>query len=139
MSEKILPRRRTIIALGAMWALLLAMPVLLWATDPDTTLSQAELMKRLNAGQAPILVDVRTPEEYRNGHVPGAINIPVQELDRRLAELSGYRDTELVLYCESGMRAGYAERMLQQQGFTQIRSLDGDMAAWRRAGLPAER
>lgn len=139
MSEKILPRRRTIVALGAMWALLLAMPMLLLATDPDTTLSQAELMKRLNAGQAPILVDVRTPEEYRNGHVPGAINIPVQELDRRLAELSGYRDTELVLYCETGMRAGYAERMLQQQGFTQIRSLDGDMAAWRRAGLPAER
>lgn len=139
MSEKILPRRRTIVALGAMWAVLLAMPVLLLATDPDTTLSQAELMKRLNAGQAPILVDVRTPEEYRNGHVPGAINIPVQELDRRLAELSGYRDTELVLYCETGMRAGYAERMLQQQGFTQIRSLDGDMAAWRRAGLPAER
>lgn len=138
MSEKILPRRRTILALGAMWALLLAMPVLLWATDPDTTLSQAELMERLNAGRAPILVDVRTPQEYRNGHVPGAINIPVQELDARVGELGVYRDTELVLYCETGMRAGHAERMLQQQGFTQIRSLDGDMGAWRRAGLPAE-
>lgn len=121
-----------------MWLLLLAMPVLLWATDPHTTLSQADLMDRLHAGQAPILVDVRTPEEYRSGHVPGAINIPVQELDRRLAELSGYRDSELVLYCETGMRAGHAGRMLQRQGFTQIRSLDGDMRAWRRAGLPSE-
>lgn len=85
-----------------------------------------------------MLVDVRTPDEYRNGHVPGAINIPVQELERRVDELGPYRETELVLYCESGVRAGHAERMLQRLGFTQLRSLDGHMRAWRSAGLPAE-
>lgn len=138
VSEKRLPRRRVIVTLGAMWAALLAMPVLLWATDPGSRLAQAELVERLNAGQAPMLVDVRTPDEYRNGHVPGAINIPVQELERRVDELGPYRETELVLYCESGVRAGHAERMLQRLGFTQLRSLDGHMRAWRSAGLPAE-
>ena len=96
-------------------------------------------MERLKAGEAPLLVDVRTPGEYQGGHVPGAINIPLQELQRRMHELSDYRDTELVLYCESGVRAGHANRFLEAQGFTELRDLEGHMGAWRGAGLPAER
>ena len=115
------------------------MPVWSWAAHVDGTIAQAVLLDRLNSNQAPMLVDVRTPGEFQNGHLAGAINIPLQELDRRLQELRPYRDTELVLYCESGMRAGYAERMLRQQGFTELRSLEGHMMSWRKAGLPMER
>lgn len=117
----------------------LFMPALSWASHLDGTIDQAQLMERLNSGQAPLVVDVRTPGEFQNGHVPGAVNIPLQELQRRMDELRPYRDTELVLYCESGVRAGHAGRMLEQQGFTELRPLEGHMSAWRNAGLPAER
>lgn len=114
-------------------------PALSWASHLDGTIAQALLLERLQSGEAPVLVDVRTPGEYRDGHVPGAINIPLQELHQRMDELRPYRNTELVLYCETGVRAGYADRMLQQQGFTELRALEGHMSAWRGADLPAER
>jgi rhodanese-related sulfurtransferase len=128
-----------IAAAGVLWAAFLAMPALSWAAHVDGTIAQALLLDRLNGDQAPLLVDVRTPGEFQSGHVPGAINIPLQELHRRVDELRPYRDTELVLYCETGVRADHAGRMLQQQGFTELRSLEGHMSAWRNAGLPAER
>jgi len=74
------------------------------------------------------LVDVRSPEEYARGHLPGAVNIPVQELDRRMAEV-GPRDGEVVLYCRSGSRSARATEMLRRQGFSKVHNL-GPMTAW---------
>lgn len=118
---------------------MLVAPALSSASHLDGTIAQALLVERLESDEPPLLVDVRTPGEYRDGHVPGAINIPLQELLRRMDELRAYRNTEMVLYCESGVRAGHAGRMLEQRGFTELRSLEGHMSAWRGAGLPAER
>jgi rhodanese-related sulfurtransferase len=122
-----------------LWMAMLIMPASSWALHLDGSIAQALLVNRLESGQAPLLVDVRTPGEFQSGHVPGAINIPLQELHRRIEELRPYRDSELVLYCETGIRADHAGRMLKQQGFTELRSLDGHMQAWRKARLPAER
>ena len=102
-------------------------------------MDQGQLMDRMTDEQAPPLIDVRTPEEYRSGHVPGAINIPLQDFQRRVTELSAYRDREVVLYCETGARASYGGRWLESQGFEELRFLDGHMGAWRKAGLPTER
>lgn len=102
-------------------------------------LDPARLMDRLGAEQSPPLIDVRTPGEYRAGHLPGAVNIPIQEFQRRFAELSSYRDREVVLYCETGARASYGGRWLKSLGFRELRFLDGHMIAWRRAGLPTEK
>ena len=74
------------------------------------------------------LVDVRSPEEYARGHLPGAVNIPVQELDRRMAEV-GPRDGEVILYCRSGSRSARATEMLRRQGFGKVHNL-GPMTAW---------
>ncbi len=74
------------------------------------------------------LVDVRSPEEYAGGHLPGAVNVPVQELDRRLAEV-GPPDHELVVYCRSGHRSTRAAEILRQHGFTKVHNL-GPMTAW---------
>lgn len=122
-----------------LWMAMLAMPASAWALHLDGSIGQKRLMDRLQSGKAPLLVDVRTPGEFQSGHVPGAINIPLQELPDRMNELSPYRDTELVLYCETGIRAGHAGRFLKQQGFSELRALDGHMQAWRSADLPAER
>jgi rhodanese-related sulfurtransferase len=74
------------------------------------------------------LLDVRSPEEYANGHLPGAVNIPVQELDRRMAEV-GPPDSEVVLYCRSGSRSARATEMLRRHGFSKVHNL-GPMTAW---------
>ena len=138
-SRSILSRRRAVLTAGVLCFAVLGAPVLAWAAHLDGMLAQSLLLERLKSGEAPLLVDVRTPGEFESGHVPGAINIPLQDLQRRMRELRPYRDTELVLYCETGVRAGHAGRLLEQQGFTELRALEGHMSAWRSAGLPAER
>ena len=79
-------------------------------------------------GQGALLVDVRTKSEFTSGHLPGAINIPVQELSARIGEL-GARDRPLVVYCQSGMRSARAVRGLKQAGFEKLYDL-GPMSAW---------
>ena len=81
-----------------------------------------------------LLLDVRTPEEFAKGHVPGAINIPYDALPARLGELEGGKDRAVVVYCESGRRAGKAESTLAENGYTNLHHLEGDMKAWRAAG-----
>ena len=74
------------------------------------------------------LVDVRTPEEFAAGHIEGAVNIPVQELERRMAEV-GAKDTPIVLYCRSGKRSSAAARMLEAAGYGQVHDL-GSIGRW---------
>ena len=83
--------------------------------------------KQLVDGGA-LLLDVRSPGEFGSMHIPGATNIPVQELKGRLGEL-GAKDRDIVLYCASGMRSGGAAGMLRGAGFTSVHDL-GPMAAW---------
>ena len=83
-----------------------------------------------------LILDVRTPEEYAKGHVPGALNIPHTEVEARLSELAGDKDRPVVVYCERGKRAGMAEATLAAAGYTDLYHLEGDMQAWRDAGRP---
>lgn len=94
------------------------------------------LAQDLRAGERPLLLDVRTPEEFAAGHLPGALNIPLQELPQRAAELPG--DGDIVVYCESGRRAKLATQALHDAGFKHLRELQGSMRAWREAELPVE-
>lgn len=103
------------------------------------TITPTDLMARLESEQPPVVLDVRSAEEYRTGHVPGAINIPHRQVGARLDELSGAKDRGLVVYCEGGPRTEYAESVLKQAGFEPIYHLEGDMGAWRMSRLPVER
>ena len=102
-------------------------------------ISATELQQRIAAGNAPLILDVRTPEEYAAGHLPGAINIPHTEVADRLSELQADRGTEIAVHCQSGRRAGMAEEALAAAGFTGLRHLEGDYAGWVEANLPLER
>lgn len=107
------------------------------ASAPD--IAADELESRLAAGDAPLVLDVRTPEEFAAGRVPQAVNIPHAELAARVDELGlEGRAREIVVYCESGRRAAEAEAMLRAVGFTDVRHLEGDMRAWRSAERPCE-
>jgi rhodanese-related sulfurtransferase len=89
------------------------------STETPETLSQ-KARAMVAAGAA--LLDVRTPEEFREGHVPGARNIPVQELAARLSEV-GPPGTPVVVYCKAGMRAASAAQVLQRAGYPQVLNL----------------
>ena len=97
-----------------------------------------QVLASIDAGSAPLLLDVRTPEEFASGHVPGALNIPYDELAARTGELAARRAEEVVVYCETGRRAARAADVLATAGFGDVRLLDGHMRAWRDAGLPTE-
>lgn len=99
-------------------------------------ISQRELIQRLDMHDAPLILDVRKPDEFAAGHIPGAVNIPHTEIDKHLDELRGNIHNEIVVYCETGRRAGIAEGILEQAGFTKVLHLEGDMKEWRKRGLP---
>lgn len=86
-----------------------------------------------------MILDVRSPAEFAQGHIPGAVNISHTKLASRLDELGDSKSVELVVYCESGRRAALATEVLRAAGFTRIRDLSGHMRTWRAGGLPVAR
>lgn len=74
------------------------------------------------------LVDVRTAQEFATGHIPGAVNIPVQELGCRMGELDA-KERPIVVYCRSGNRSGSAARILRSAGYSEVYDL-GSMSRW---------
>lgn len=97
-----------------------------------------ELASRIEAETAPVILDVRSSEEFAEGHIPGAINIPYTELEDRYEELGIETSDEVVVYCRSGRRAGIAEAALEGLGFTNLRDLEGHIEAWKEAKRPLE-
>lgn len=129
---------RTAIARPLIFVLALFVQLLASSAVHADDITQQQLLKRLNTDTAPLVLDVRRPDEFAAGHVPSAINIPHTELDKHLDELRGNINHEVVVYCESGRRAAIAEGILKQAGFTKVLHLEGDMKAWRERGLPTE-
>ncbi len=88
----------------------------------------AELAAHLQAGNAPVLIDVREPWEWEVCHLPGAILIPMGELPARLQELN--KAAETVVICHHGVRSYHAARYLETVGFGDVVNLSGGVAAW---------
>ena len=101
-------------------------------------MSQEALLEHLSRHPDHLFVlDVRTPQEYAEGHVPGAVNVPYDQLASRLAEVP--KDKDVVLYCKSGRRAGIAADVLAANGYTRLSHLEGDMPAWAAKGHAVEK
>jgi rhodanese-related sulfurtransferase len=93
-----------------------------------------------------IVIDVREPAEYAQGHLPGAINLPRGVLEFQIhahpamacatSEALAAPDRDVVLYCLTGGRSALATDSLQALGFSHVRSLAGGLTAWRNGGLP---
>ncbi len=99
------------------------------------TLEATMLMNRKDS----LVLDVRESGEFAQGHILGARNIPLDELDRRVKEIERFKDKPVVVSCAVGNRAGTAAKRLREQGFTNVVNLAGGIAAWRAAGLPTEK
>jgi rhodanese-related sulfurtransferase len=97
-------------------------------------IGRQELFERVREGSV-VVLDVRPVEEYRAGHIPGAVSLPLEELQRRLAELP--KDQEIIAYCRGPycLFAVRAVELLRKQGFTALRFEEG-IPEWKAAGLP---
>ena len=106
------------------------------AMAADAPIDAAQLLERQQAGQAPLVLDVRHADEYADGHIAGALNIPVEQLASRAGVLGVPRDTEIVVYCVSGKRAAKAQQTLDGLGYSHVRVLDGSLNGRRQRHLP---
>jgi hydroxyacylglutathione hydrolase len=97
-------------------------------------ISPRELFDRLGRGEPVEVVDVRTPGEWRAGHIAQARHVPAQEIGERAATLANGR--EIALVCGGGYRSTVAASVLERAGVRRIANVTGGMNAWRRAGLP---
>ncbi len=100
------------------------------------SVSQQTLLEWQAKSTQPLLLDVRSKEEFQQGHIQGAVNIPYDELPKRLNEILAYKNKDVVVYCRSGRRAGIAEQFLDSQAFTGLHHLDGDILLWQKNQLP---
>ena len=85
-----------------------------------------------------VLLDVRTKAEYDSGHILNAINITHEEILESPELLTEYKDSQMVVFCRSGVRAGKVIQLLESLGFEDIVDIDGDMLAWSEAGYDME-
>lgn len=71
-----------------------------------------------------VLLDVRSPQEYREGHIPGSQNVPLQQLDK-VEEVTENKDTVLYVYCHSGARSRQTVSLLKHMGYTNVHNIGG--------------
>lgn len=101
-------------------------------------LTPAAAVQLINREKA-VVVDVCETEEFAAGHIVGARNIPLNQLDDKLAGIAKNKALPLILVCQSGARSGRAVLMARKLGYEQAQSLGGGLAAWKAASLPVEK
>lgn len=102
----------------------------------DNMVSTTDVKAQLDNKAPLFILDVRQPEEFRSGHIPGAVLIPLNELARRQHEIP--KDREIVCVCRSGARSSSATRQLISAGY-QARNMQGGMIAWQSAHYPVKK
>jgi molybdopterin/thiamine biosynthesis adenylyltransferase/rhodanese-related sulfurtransferase len=95
-----------------------------------------DVKKRLDTGEPLMLVDVRDPDEYRDGHIEPAANISRGFLEFRIGTVASDPKTPLVLYCQTGLRSMLAARQLKELGYENVVNLQGGFQKWAQSGLP---
>lgn len=86
--------------------------------------------------QGAVVLDIRDPEEYRQGHVLNSVHIPLAQLRNNAKPLQKHRSKAIITVCRSGARSLQAGRVLRQHGFETVYNLKGGIQAWRSANLP---
>ena len=96
--------------------------------------SVEDVAKMLKIERQPVLVDVREKEEYREGHLPGALSVPRGFLEMQIEEKVADKNAKIVAYCQSGTRSLLAGKLLQDMGYADVVSMTGGYGAWKSSG-----
>ncbi len=97
-------------------------------------ISTVEAHERLRSDAPPLFVDVRPPDEWQEGHIPGAVLAPRNNLESRFETLVRDHERTIVVYCESGTRSAFATKTLQELGYENVVNLAGGFSDWKRNG-----
>lgn len=98
-------------------------------------LSPQELVSIMNHSQG-VVVDVRSPERFQQGHILGALNVPQTDFEKGIKSLDKLKKKPIILVCMSGLEAPKLRKTLAEKGFTQLYYLSGGLGAWQSNGLP---
>lgn len=97
-----------------------------------------ETTRFMNTGNA-LVLDIRDNAEFNGGRIPKSKNMPLAEIDKRVDEISRFKDKPVIVTCRNNMRAAAAVKLLKKHGFTDVYQLAGGFGAWQQAGLPTEK
>ena len=115
-------------------AALASRPDLVWPTERVSVLIAAE---KLADADPPVVLDVRTPREWAEKHIDGSMNVPLNHLQDRIAEVP--RERRMMIHCAGGYRSSIAASILHQHGITSVSEMAGGLAAWEAAQLPVSK
>ncbi|MDH3694064.1 MAG: rhodanese-like domain-containing protein [Gammaproteobacteria bacterium] len=129
------------------WYLFLALIVIVFLIAIDPVRKRASGLQPVSAIELPqlvshqsgIVIDVSEPDEFKQGHIPNAMNVPVSKIDDHLKKLQKYKDKPVVLACSSGQRSNKAAGIFKKHEFTNLYTLTGGLAAWRKENLPVDK
>ncbi|GJL83861.1 MAG: rhodanese-like domain-containing protein [marine bacterium B5-7] len=131
------------------WYLFLALGVIVALLFMDTVRNRISGIQSVTVTRLPqlinhedaVVIDVCESAEYRNGHIPGAINIPVSQLEDSVTKLAKYKKkgVPLVVACQSGNRSARAAAKLRKLEFDNVYALTGGLVAWQKENLPVEK
>lgn len=132
--------RKALLAL-ALLAVVAFLPRLIVTLRRGPLLDTVEFQRRLEHGADLLVLDVRTAADFtgKQGHIEGALNIPLEELPQRLGELDDYRQHPVAIVCRTDMRSAEAARLLVKSGFGDVQVVRNGMTGWLKAGLPVTR
>ncbi len=126
--------------IGQEWLLITVLFALIWLLiltgrkASGLPIPSAEVVRLMNSDEA-VVVDVRSPSDFNNGHIHGSINISHSQFAGRISELENKREKLLIVADQMGQHAGAVGKLLSKQGF-QVRRLNGGISGWRQDSLP---
>ncbi len=129
------------------WLLFLALAIILALLVGEPLKRKMLNINMISVNDAPrlmghdnaVLVDVREEKEYKAGHIPDAINVPLSGLSKNINKLEKYKNKPLILSCRTHNRSLRAAALLSRQGFEDLKVLHGGFTAWQKENLPIEK
>lgn len=121
--------------LSAVWLFFVVGLIFTESQRGGKSLTTSEATKAINNDSA-LILDVRKKEDFRAGHLPNAINIPMDAVQNRMSELEKHKTSPIIIVCKTGTTAGGAGGMLRKAGFEDVRRLKGGILEWQAQNLP---
>ena len=108
-------------------------------TNKGLFITPAVAIRLMNNEDDVLIIDTRNTADFDKGHIKGAKNIPLADLNSKLSQYSDYKSKSVLVYCNSGNTATRAIKLLKAAGFEKVNNLDGGIAAWKEANMPLSR
>ena len=127
-----------LVALFVVSGIMVAWPTVAKLIGGSREIGTMEATRLMNNGNA-LVLDIRDTTEFSSGRIPKSKNIPLAEIDKRLEEITRFKEKPVIVTCRTNNRAGSAAKLLKQHGFADVYQLAGGFGAWQQASLPVEK